>query len=1126
MVPWLPEIIGQRRSLAVFGLLLAGTFLPQSNPFLAARAAPARGSDTVTCSQLQQARVSEQAPWRCEVLLEPDKSYLARVDRQNIDVTLEIVAPDARRPLKVDSPTRRAGPELLFFRASARGKHSIVLRTVERGVSSAVVEVQLRELPEAPPGTPLARGLAALTSSASYSQKNGTDDAQRRIALLRAALPDLAAAGAPELEAETLFRIAAMHYWLLLDWAGAASAAQDAVDAFNRLADPIMASQAAVIRAASLIEIPANAGPPGARAVPKARDARFDEAERLFTASADQFRTAGMRYDEAYAINYLGVAYQYRGRVDEARACFLEAARIYREIGERASETLPLQNVAVLDYERGDYAAAVASYHQLLPRLDPENDRSDYVAILNNLGSAQYVLGNTDEALDALLNALRLLEAGGDYTDRARTLHALGRTYEILGEEERAAVFLEQSLALRRSGVSDRRGLLISLLRNGDLNRDRHELDRAVKLHLEALDQAVSPQERTKVLLAIGQDQMTGGTPNAAAETYERALKLELPEDWPVRVSVRGAYGYALMRTGNTEGRAHLAKAAQAHEAAGDDELAAQDYYLLASEDRRAGQFDSALRNVDKSLALYESQRIRALNPDLRATYVSTRAGAYELQADIYMLLAERAPTPAEQDRLQSVALFAAERLRVRALNDFRQFAQSRSAGEDASSANMVLELDSRLAAKRHRLAAVMDQQNPSAERIASLRRDIALLRTELDVALAKQRQRDSGSEVSPGPSSLDELQRSVAADSIILTWLLGEDRSWVWCVTRTGATAYPLAGRSEVERAARDLHALWSRPSTANVDDEREQEASRQILGSAGKLLAGKREVVVVADGVLRAIPIGALWVTGTDGYTSTRIAETHDVSYRPSLNRWNVSRTTTPEPQTGRRILLVGDPVLFGDSGVSDEAMPSRETAQGVPGGGFSRLPGSRREIAGIVQIATGWHSDVLMGDRATKAAVLAEPLGRFRVLHFATHARLDVHDPQLSAIVLSGPRVQYAADRSALSLREIVGLELNADTVVLSACEGSLGKEYRGQLSFGLSEAFLLAGSRNVLGSLWRVSDVATERYMRSFYDEYLRRGLSSARAAQAAARSMMRDPTFSHPYFWAAFVTLAG
>ena len=183
---------------------------------------------------------------------------------------------------------------------------------------------------------------------------------------------------------------------------------------------------------------------------------------------------------------------------------------------------------------------------------------------------------------------------------------------------------------------------------------------------------------------------------------------------------------------------------------------------------------------------------------------------------------------------------------------------------------------------------------------------------------------------------------------------------------------------------------------------------------------------------------------------------------------------------------------------------------------------LPGSRREIESIEQIASGWRSYVLMGAQATKPALLNLPLDTFHTIHFATHARLDVLDPQLSSIALSSRDASFGSSNSTLSVREIVGFKLKADAVVLSACEASLGKDYRGQLSFGLSEAFLLAGARNVLGSLWRVSDDAAQAYMRSFYREYVQHDAEPMVAAQAAARELARQPQFSHPFFWAPFV----
>lgn len=1104
------ENTGGAGGIAALGFLLVG----------GASFAATGGTEPVMCAGLQHARVAEDAAWRCQAVLQANHSYLARVDHQTRNVTLELIGPDSKRVLKVDSPTHRAGPELLFYSPRASGRYVLALDVSDRSLPPRVIDLQFREVKEATPGTALARGLAALTSVATVTDEPPAE--HRRITTLRSALPHLRAARAHDLEGEALFRIAHIHFWGIGEWKRAAAAAEEAAHAFDRVPDPVMAAQATTLRAESLIE---SAGPvqSGSRPAPKSGRTQFDEAEHLLEESARRFRARGLKFDEASVINYLGVSSYYQGRLADARRHYAEAVRMFAELGESVMEVQSLQNLALLDHDGGDYIEAANAYRRLLNRLDPASNRRNYLAILVNLAVAQYALGHTGEALQNLLTALPLTEGPAELSDRARTLHFLGRTYLTLGERERAEVFLVQALELQQSDpVRDRQGLLTSLIINGDLHRDDGAIQRSLRLHLQALDHAVAADEKASVLLAIGKDHMAAGSVSAAIDTYQRALKLDLPDDSPKRISVTAAHGYALSRQGAAEGRALLLKAARAHQVTGDDDLAAEAYYRLASEERRAGQIASALRSVGQAIALHDAQRIRAVNPDLRATFISNRAAAYELQADLYMAQWQRASNRAERERLASAAIGSAETLRLRALEDFRQIAQAPARQRSASDADALLELDARLAAKRHRLSVVLDQDHPSAEQLATLRREIALLRTELDVA--QQKQGSGAGKARPRESALSvpELQRALPEQAVLLTWLLGDERSWIWCITRAQASAFPLGAGDDIEAAARELHELWSRPPRGAPDRERELEASRTILGAGGALVAQMQQVTVIADGALRAIPFGALWVERRDGEGTRRLAETAAVSYQPALQSWGRSPAMAAKAQP--RILLVGDPVLLGESratqGVADfrEAPPARTTAE------FRRLPASRREVDSIVRIGTDWESDVLLGDAATKDRLLALPLGNFRVLHFATHARLDVHDPQLSSIMLSSRPADVGHIGSALSLREVVGLGLNADTVVLSACEGALGKEYRGQLSFGLSEAFLLAGASNVLGSLWRVSDVATEKYMRSFYRHYMNRGQSSVGAARSAAREMMADPAYAHPFYWAAFVVL--
>lgn len=579
-----------------------------------------------------------------------------------------------------------------------------------------------------------------------------------------------------------------------------------------------------------------------------------------------------------------------------------------------------------------------------------------------------------------------------------------------------------------------------------------------------------------------------------------------------------GAYGRAMLHAGDDGGRALALKAARLHESRGDDDLAAQNYLTLALDDRSQSRLNASIGNVQKALALFESQRLRTVNPDLRATYLGNRAAAYELQSDLYATLWQQAKDPAERARLQNRALSTLEVNRRQALEDFRELAHPLVGTAAANRASDdVASLDAQIAAKRHRLAVIMEQPTPAREKIESLRKDISVLRTHLDLAQARSgmqvgdspAQNSSGPAVSPAPKS------ALEKDTALLVYQLGDDRSWLWAVTRESAVAYQLPPREEIERAARTLYASWSSPGVEAANSVSELQASRAILGSASAQLRGKNAVMVVADGILNSLPFAALWLEGTDG-KAARLAETHAVIFRSTIEPEKSATTRlASEATSGNRILLIGDPTT------AKPVQQSRPELQVDPWS-WQPLPGTRREVHAIATIAADWRSYVLLGAEATKPALLSMPLDTFRAIHFATHARLDVQDPQLSSIALSSRETNFASSNATLTVREILGFKLQAETVVLSACEASLGKNYRGQLSFGLSQAFLLAGARNVLGSLWRVSDEAAQEYMRHFYQDYVRNDAAPAAAARAAARAMARQPRFGHPYFWAAFV----
>jgi CHAT domain-containing protein len=177
---------------------------------------------------------------------------------------------------------------------------------------------------------------------------------------------------------------------------------------------------------------------------------------------------------------------------------------------------------------------------------------------------------------------------------------------------------------------------------------------------------------------------------------------------------------------------------------------------------------------------------------------------------------------------------------------------------------------------------------------------------------------------------------------------------------------------------------------------------------------------------------------------------------------------------------------------------------------------------------------HAHLYLGSEATEEK--AKALGRdVRNVHFATHARLDGRLPLDSALVLTPPETfAEGRDNGLLAAWEIFeSVRINADLVVLSACDSALGQSVDGEGLIGLTRAFQYAGAHTVAASLWRVSDRTTAELMVRFY-RHLKAGLPKDEALRAAQIELIRGPIkvknekgeeveidASAPYYWAAF-----
>jgi CHAT domain-containing protein len=204
----------------------------------------------------------------------------------------------------------------------------------------------------------------------------------------------------------------------------------------------------------------------------------------------------------------------------------------------------------------------------------------------------------------------------------------------------------------------------------------------------------------------------------------------------------------------------------------------------------------------------------------------------------------------------------------------------------------------------------------------------------------------------------------------------------------------------------------------------------------------------------------------------------------------------------------------------------VPGRDGAERTGphrGESFARLLGSRREAMSILELAPADRRRLAIDFAASRGTATGGELGRYRIVHFATHGVLDDVFPELSGIVLSLVDERGAEQDGFLRLHEIADLELAPELVVLSACQTALGKEVAGEGLLGFNRAFMYAGAPRVVSTLWRVDDRATAELMRRFYVAmFAAPRLSPAAALRAAQLSLAGEPRWRSPYYWSGFV----
>jgi len=881
------------------------------------------------------------------------------------------------------------------------------------------------------------------------------------------------------------------------------------------------------------------------------------------------------------AMRRLGDCVETMGDYDAAEDLYRESIAIYRRtLGPEHPEIAhSLHNLGYVLESMGDLGEAVEHYRAALAmRLRLLGDDHEYVGLTSgNLAVVLMVLGRVDEAEPLMRRALAMSEGrlGREHDETARCYDHLGQILCRKGDFRGGEDLIRESLTISRETLGDTHrivGIRINNLATAVDRLGRH--GEAEALYREALPVALESYGGehptvAAIMYNLAKSLAAQGEYGEAEVLLREAL--EIDRRYPGSRVGEGTCLYGLAKVvrdrGDAEASEPIFREALAvyRSALGETHrhvaLALQD---LAVTLWAMGDVTQAEAAMAEAAAVHDVARLRVGSGVARSAFSES---PYAKLAALRLSLGmeEAAWHPAEK----YLSLALADLLRA---SDERELTPAEAARED-SLLGLLGDLERELAA----LAAAGDDSTGEAAGKADETRS-RLLEAEADWS-AFQKEIAEQHPVSEGEIfGLERVQSALAPGTAVIGWLdveaAGRYHSWCYAIRDTGHVTWIPAGAAAATAGARDpserscsYRSDLSDATSPSIGVARESHALwQERVAPLLNALAGVSDLVVLPSGAMLGVPIGAL--VDADGVS---VGQRFAISYAPSatIHTWLTERE---EITRGGRSLLVGDPpfndlhvvAMESEAGtlvaaLPDEMMPSQELVRSALGGNtealssLPRLGGARREVDGIAAIAP--EPSVLLGPEATEQGMveLAESgqLSEFGLIHIATHALVDDQQPERSALVLSQVGLPDAYECAVageriydglLSAKEIVrGWDLNADLVTLSACETGLGKEVAGEGYVGFAHAFLQAGARSLLVSLWKVEDRATALLMRRFYENWLggRAGGGTGRVVEPMpkaealqdAKRWLREYTdgsgerpYDHPYYWSAFVLI--
>ncbi|HKY42075.1 MAG TPA: CHAT domain-containing protein [Pyrinomonadaceae bacterium] len=836
------------------------------------------------------------------------------------------------------------------------------------------------------------------------------------------------------------------------------------------------------------------------------------EALNYLEKSLAIFEELGEKKQQARALLAIGTTYDNERRRELAIKTYEKALALSRQLGERELTANVLNGLGTAHTELGNVETGLDYYQKARVLSEELNDKMTLNQVLNNIGRLYTAQGRYAEGLDYLLRSLKIVEDMGSAADRrslANKLQSIGLIYRRQGRHDQALAYARRSLAIFEE-TDDKFGVANLQNNIGVIYKAQGSYAQA----LEWFQKSLQGYQALKVtpgiarsLNNIGDTYRLQGRYDEALEPLLQGLRLREQMDRNSSTMSLNNLGRLYQEQGKYAEMLDVGRrAATIAEGLNDREE------LWSAQERigRAlfalGKPEEARESFLASISTLEAVRRNVAGSEQQQqSFLENRLSPWLGMIDLLV---------SQKEHVE--ALTFAEQSKARVLLDTLQAGRANTKQSWTREEQQADEQHRRrLVSLNSKLTGEMRREKPDAARVAQVKAEVEQARLEYEDFETRLYSKYPDMRVRRGEAPIirsEELNALLPdASRAVLEYVVGEKQTYLFVATKgiveANVRVYTLPiKRDELVKktegfreqlAARDL---GFRDSAVKLYD--------LLLKPAELQLSGKSNLIISPDNILWDLPFQAL-LNGSNRFLIQDAA----IAYVPSL-------TVLREMTKRRQAPAGGSPSLFalGNPAVRNETI--QRAALALRDGKLEPLPEAEQEVKALGHLYGASRSKVYIGADAREDRVKSEA-SRAKILHFATHGILNNVSPMYSHLALAEGG---ANEDGLLEAWELMQLDLQADLVVLSACETARGRIGAGEGMIGFSWAMFIAGVPSIVVSQWKVESAGTRDLMVDFH-----RGLLSTKskptkteALRQAALKLMKNPETSHPFYWAGFV----